>query len=93
MSWDFCTNEIRTARKEYYCDACEWIENQDAREEFGEEDLAIWEKAKSEKCRIRKGTKYIINKGKYEGDWSVFRARPEIDELCQKYNVYWGGVK
>lgn len=87
MSWEFCENTQPTANKEYRCDACEWLLYVGA-DFLDEDELALYEKAKSEKFKILKGTKYDKCEGKYDGEFSVFRARPEINEICLRYEVY-----
>lgn len=89
MSWDFYTLTTPKARKQYTCEAIDWILNDglDAYE-FDEEELAIIEKARSEKWKILKGTKYVKISGKWEGEFCVFRARKDIDEICQDHDIY-----
>ena len=45
-------------------------------------------KAVAEGCKILKGQRYIKVSGKREGEFAVFRARPEIDAICKKYELY-----
>lgn len=37
---------------------------------------------------IRKGTRYVYQFNKYDGDRYVFRAIKDIHEICLKYDVY-----
>ena len=88
MGWDFQKNTIQRARKEYRCDAMEFIDNMMSLEEFTEDEQALILKAKSERCKITKGSIYVKTSGKWEGDFTVFRARLEIDTICLKYDLY-----
>lgn len=91
MAWDFYTETNQKARRDYYCDACEILINA---AEFNDElawDPNEWEaieKARADKWRIKKGSVYTKISGKWDGDFSKFRARPEIDKICSKYDLY-----
>ena len=89
MSWDFYTETKPTARKEYTCEAIDWILNQGL-DSFGFDDneLAVIAKAESEKWKIPKGSKYVKVSGKWEGGFCVFRARADIDKICQDHDIY-----
>ena len=89
MSWDMQKVEYPFARKDYHCDAAEWINNSDlGDDEFTVEDLALIEKARSEGFKVLKGHKYIKVSGKWEGNFEVFRARPELNQICVEYEIY-----
>jgi hypothetical protein len=88
MSWDFFIVTTQVARKDYKCDAAEWLGNMMCDDDFTLDELPIIKKAESEKWKILKGTVYSKTSGKWDGDFSVFRARPELDELCLKYDLY-----
>lgn len=89
MDWDFCTESKQVARKDYQCDAMDWICNIGYGEnEYDPEDWAAIEKARSEGCKILKGQIYVKVSGKWDGEMSVFRARPEINDICRKYEIY-----
>ena len=85
--WDFSGETQPTARKDYHCDASEWLSNFDD-SDFDAQDLAIINLARSENNKILKGTKYIKVTGKYEGDFCTFRAKPELNAICIKYDIY-----
>lgn len=89
MSWDFCDISRQTARKNYNCSAMDWIENADDLDELSAEELAAVEKARDEGGMILKGQEYLKVSGKWDGEWSVFRARPEIDAICKKHDFYY----
>lgn len=90
MTWDFCEQSEPTARKDYRCDAWHWIANSDfSEEDYEPEDWQIIENARKEGFKILKGTQYIKNKGIWEGEWSVSRARKDLDVICRKYGLYF----
>lgn len=89
MVWDIANTTIQVAKKEYRCEAFEWINNSD----LGEDDFdsSDWIKIQQDAAdggKILPGMRYIKTKGKWEGDWSVFRARYELYEICHKYHIY-----
>lgn len=87
--WDFSNESFTKARKEYRCDAAEWVVNGiDNDVEFSEDDQAIIDQARSEKWKIKKGTQYVKVEGMWEGEFSVFRARKDLDQICKKYSLY-----
>lgn len=88
MYWDVSTVTEPIAKKDYHCQASDWIDNYGYKDEFSKDDLDLWEKALSEKCRIKKGTKYVKVVGKFDGDWVTFRARKDLDGLCHKHKIY-----
>lgn len=89
MSWDVCTETMPIAKKDYNCDAAEWICNVSLQDDLYEpEDLAIIKQAKDEGWKIKKGTKYLRISGKFKGVWCTFRARLDLNDICHKYNIY-----
>jgi hypothetical protein len=89
MTWDFCRETTPKARKEYTCDAIDWILNDGLDSyEFSDEELSIIKNAESEKWKILKGTEYVKCEGKWEGDFSVFRARKDINQICIDHDIY-----
>ena len=90
MGWDMSTVTTPKARKDYHCQAADWVEEMRGwdEEQFTAEELPIIRQAKKEKYRILKGTKYIKVTGKYDGEFSVFRARKDLDAICKKYDLY-----
>ena len=88
MSWNPESITEQVARRDYNCSACEWVHDWINEQVFSFAELRLIAKAKRDGWRIKKGQKYIKVTGKWDGDWSVFRARPEINELCQKHGIY-----
>lgn len=91
MGWDFCTKTNQKAAKNYFCRASEILkdctEYKDKSAWDNDEWLSI-ESAKADNWNIKKGDTYVKISGKWDGDFSVFRARPDIDALCHKYGLY-----
>lgn len=78
------------ARKEHYCMACEWL-NQDDWWHYGTltfTELRQVVIAKRNNWKIIKGQKYLRQTVEFEGDLMVFKAIPEINAICSKYNMY-----
>lgn len=76
------------ARKNYHCDACEYV-----RESVNEGIFSLSEyrqvvKAKRQGWKIRVGQKYKKEIQINQGDFVVYRAIPEMDELCRKYDLW-----
>jgi hypothetical protein len=89
MSWDFYTSTMPVAKKDYPCDAWVWISNANlSDDDFEEEDREIIFKAKSEGYKILKGTKYSKTKGMFNGEFTTFRSRIDLDDICKKYDLY-----
>ena len=72
----------------YWCGACEWINNTCCRDDLTDEEKVLYDQAKSDGFKILKGMKYAKTHGFYDGEPSVFRARPEMDAICHKYDIY-----
>ena len=81
--------ETPVARKEYRCQACDWIrEDEITGEYYTYAELRKIVKARQEGWRIKKGEKYIkqiLNNG---GELYTYRARPEIHDICLKYDIF-----
>ena len=87
MIWDFAETTTQKARRDYHCDASDWISNISGID-YNEEDWDIFLKAKNEDFKILKGTMYTKTKGKWEGEFSIFRARVDLNDICLKYDLY-----
>lgn len=85
--WEFCEEIKPIAKKDYCCDASDYISEMDDCD-FCSDDIEVIEKARVEGNKILKGTKYIKISGKWDGEFAVFRARPDLDEICRKNNLY-----
>ena len=87
------TDAIRTARKEYLCDASYWIENEDIERliELTAEEIEALAKARKEKHMIHKGERYVYQSGIQDGDMVTFRAKEPLHKICLKYGLYGDG--
>ncbi len=93
MGWEMVTTSEPVARKAYHCEASEWIDNSGWGEgDYSPEDWALIEKARAENFEIKPGTQYVKVQGKWEGDFTVFRARKDLDHICHEYELYDYGV-
>ena len=90
MSWDMQTVTNPIAKKDYHCQASDWIDNTLGwnEAEYDEEDRPIILKAKAENFKILKSTRYVKVTGKWEGEFDTFRAREDLDAICRKYELY-----
>jgi len=86
--WDVATYSEPVARKEYRCQACEWIDNMMSRDDLTPEERVLYDIARADGFHILKGEKYRKTDGIWEGSSSVFRARPDMDDICNKYDLY-----
>ena len=51
-------------------------------------ELTLYEQAKNESFSIQPGQTYVKVEGVWDGEFTVFRARPEVHALCIKHNIY-----
>ena len=79
------------ANKEHECMASVWLT------ECGESPSYLgmtisetkhWVKARQNRYKIIKGQKYLNTVQVWDGEFGVFKAIPEIHELCLKYDLY-----
>ena len=86
---DFATTVNRRARKDYRCDAYLIIREADYdQRDFTREEWKQIHDAEVENGEIRKGAWYLHTVGVYEGEFYVARSRPELADICTKYNLY-----
>lgn len=86
---ELAITKIVKARKEHICQASHFINDSNYGEiDFDKKDWEIIQKAKSEEWKIKKGTDYIMTKVKWDGEFFVFRARIDLNEICEKYEFY-----
>lgn len=88
--WDFCTITHPKARKDYPCDAWGWLSNCDCQEfstlTFSERKSIV--KAKRNSFKIKRGEIMYKCSGRFDGEFTIFRAIPELDAICKKYDIY-----
>jgi hypothetical protein len=88
---DVCLkDEVRTARKEYRCDAYAWwVEcSMTANDCVNDEQRRVLAAAQAAKGRILPGTKYRYQRGPFEGQMSTWRAGVAMDGLCRELHLY-----
>ena len=88
MTWNVATDTEPVARKSYRCDACDCFHSIAEKSDLTPEEEAVYEKAAADGFKIPKGTKYFKTSSFWDGEPSVFRARPDMDAICQKYDLY-----
>ena len=88
MSWDFCTTTEQVARRDYHCQASDWIFELDLKGQLSFSELRSIAKAKRDKWKIKKGDRYTKTKGKFYGEFAVFRARLDLDKICINHDLY-----
>lgn len=90
MTWEVSTLTTPVARKDYHCQASDWIDNTLGwnEEEYEEADRPAIRKALAEGKKILKGTQYVKVTGKWEGEFDTFRARKDLNDICHKYELY-----
>lgn len=78
------------ARIYHHCMASEWILEGDPQLprllSFSECRALVV--ARRDNWEIKKGSRYIRQVCKYEGELFTFKARPELHEICLKHNLY-----
>lgn len=86
------TTVLRTskpiAKKDYPCNACAWILNGGLPDGMKYSDVKKYIFARRDKFKILKGQRYFKQVQIYDGEFVVFRARPEINDICLKYDIY-----
>lgn len=77
------------ARKDYPCMASEFLRDLGfCRSPLTFSELRKVVVARRNGWMIKKGTPYVYQFNKYDGDRYVFRAIKDIHEICLKYDVY-----
>lgn len=88
MSWEFCEVTEQKARKDYRCEACDYIRELIGEGVFTFSDMRKIVEVKRKGWKILKGERYMKCQGKWDGEFEVFRAVPEMNDLCHKYDLY-----
>lgn len=76
------------ARKAYWCNACEFIQENGDYTGFAMSDLRLIVKARRAGWKIQPGQRYIRQFNRDSGETWTFRAIPEMHEICRKYDLY-----
>lgn len=88
MSWQTVSSSSPVARKDYRCMACDWIREgvtDYSFMTFAERRLIVL--ARRDEWKIKKGQRYTRAYCIYEGSGYTWKARPEIEALCHKYDL------
>lgn len=81
--------EYPIARKEYRCDACEWLFNSGmVLRDFNFSERKMIARAIRDKGRIMPGQRYIMERQRINGRSRTFRARLDIDSICYRHELY-----
>ncbi len=76
------------ARKPHRCGAYEWIKETYEDGTFTYQELRQVVKVRRQKGMIQPGQQYIRQVQIYEGEFCVFKALPDMDDICRKYDIY-----
>lgn len=76
------------ARKDYHCDASEYVREAIGNINFTSEELEIIHSAELQGWIIRKGTKYHREAVVYDGDIGTFKCILGLENICRKYELY-----
>ena len=87
---ELLSETTQRARKEYGCDASEFLYANCLSDLDG---ITFTEKkaianARRNNWKIKPGEEYFKQISKYDGEFCMFRAIPAIDEICRKYDLY-----
>ena len=76
------------ADKDHHCSACDWLCQvlHDFKFTFAERRDIV--KARKDGWMIKKGKKYIVQNNVACGEFYVFKAIPEIHDICLDYDLY-----
>jgi hypothetical protein len=90
MGWEMDVETNPKARKDYQCQASDWIMNSVGLDPdyFEPEDYAKIEIAQGKDFKILKGETYVKVTGKFDGEFATFRAIPDLNEICIRYKLY-----
>lgn len=89
MGWDLHETSTPKARKDYHCDACDFICEVINEGYFSFAEMRLIAQAKRNGWKIKKGQIYDKTSGKWDGEFSVFRAIPEMNALCLEHDLYY----
>jgi hypothetical protein len=78
---------FQKAKKDYVCNACEWLFESELTG-FSIAEYRAMVKARRNRYMIKKGQEYLRQANVCGGDFMVFRAIPEIHDICLKYDMY-----
>ena len=76
------------ARKEYWCDASEYVRESLSQTEFTYAEYREIVKAKRQGWKIKAGQKYVKQVQADGGEIITYRAIPAMNDLCNKYDLF-----
>lgn len=83
------TDEVRTARKFYACDASAlWCNYGPPSDALTADDRLVLDGAKADKWKIRPGQRYRCVVFRDGRELVTQRARLDMDALCQRHDLY-----
>lgn len=88
MSITVLRQSFPVARKEHECSACAWLLNEGFPERIPISEYRHIVRAKRNGYKIIKGQKYIQQINIQDGEFYIYKAIPEIHEICLKYGYY-----
>jgi len=85
--WDLAKDSKPVARKEYKCQAWPWIDNGISFDDLDATEKEVIEKARKEGFKILKGTRYLRVDGKWDGEFTTYRARLDLQKICDDHEI------
>jgi hypothetical protein len=82
--------KVLTAKKIHNCNACICLResNTDLFNQLTYKEKKAVVRMKKQKWKIIPGQKYLYMANTFDGDFVIFKADLEINEICLKYNLY-----
>lgn len=82
-------DEIRTARKQYKCDAYAWFNNCNmGRDDLTPKQQPILDAAEKAGGVIKPGDRYRYQRGVWEGSMYTLRMHIGMDDVCRVHGLY-----
>lgn len=90
MSYELLSESYPVAQKTYYCDACN-VMSQDPRFYFDEmtfSEKRTIVKARKNDFHIIKGQKYVMQTGKFDGEFTRSRCIPDAAKIASRLGAW-----
>ena len=89
MSDKVLTDERRTARKNYKCDATKYFHKCGMdRRDLTPDQQVIFDESEADKGRILPGQVYHYQRGVYDGQMQTWRARTDMQSVCIAHGLF-----
>jgi len=85
--WETLRTSKPKARKNYDCMACEWIREGEIRSGYTFSEYRAIIRARNNNWEIQKGDVYSQATCRQDGEFYTWRAIPEIEAICFKYDI------